>query len=274
MDYKEIRKSIDDIATKLEGGTFKDERQRFKAAQEMSSKLLSQLDGEQAIEKLYFGYQLNEFFKRPNIDGKLTTDFIRSLFPPVLNKRQAALVSQVISLGLTLRHGAFLDCMEFYVKNCDSISFPTVPMGATLAQDSHLFCSAVISRGYFLYNNATKEHLGDWLRLLVDVLPEYTINLNKAIRFSFLDRPTDYDLHLAILNIIRHRKCELLSNSSFIIDLATSISNQANNRLLIDRFAQMLIIGITNEMCYLSNQLKGTLLNRFPDHNLIKTVCK
>ena len=274
MEYKEIRETIAEIVTKLQDGSPKDEKQRLKSAQEVSSKLLSQLDGDKPIEKLYFGFLLIDFFNRPNLSQKLKTDFIRSIFPSMLNKRQAALVSQVISLALTLRHGPLLDCMEFYVKNCDSISFPSIPIAATLARDSPMFCSAVISRGYFQFNSASKDHLVEWLRLLVDLVPEYTINLNKAIRFSFLDRPTDYELHLVILNLIRHRKCEQLSNHSFIIDLATSISNQLDNKVLIDRFAQMLIIAYANDMCSQSNQLKSTLLNKFPDHNLIKAVCK
>ena len=149
-----------------------------------------------------------------------------------------------------------------------------MPIGADLARISPVFCSAVISRGYFLNNASNKENLTEWLRTLVDTVPEYTINLNKAIRFAFLDRPTDYDLHLVVLSVIKSKKCEQLNNHSFIIDLATSIGNLQDNKLLIDRFAQMLIVAYSNDMASQSNQLKSILLNKFPDHNLMKAVCK
>lgn len=273
MSFDTIRTTIGDISTKLQDGTVKEEK-RLKSAQEMITKLLAQLHDENAVEKLYLCYLIVEFINKHNPEQKLMTDFIRSIFPPVLNKRQAALASQLISLALTLRCGPLLNCMHsYFTKNCDSIVFPPVPISQTLAHDSPMFCCAVITHGYFLLHNENKEHLSHWLEALVDQVPNHSINLNKAIRFSFLDRPSDTRLHGKILDVIKNQKCEPLSNSLFI-DLATSISNLPDNEMLIDRFAHMIVIGLGAEVCSLTNQLKGILLNKFPDHNLFKLVCK
>lgn len=273
MAYDSIRTTIGDISNKLQNGTIKEEK-RIKSVQEIASKLLSQLQDENAVEKLYFCYLIVEFIDKHTLEQKLTSDFIRAIFPPVLNKRQAALASQLISLGLTLRNGPLLNCMHSYFnKNCDSIVFPTLALAPTLAHDSPMFCCAVITHGYFLLHNESKEHLSDWLEALVDLVPNHSINLNKAIRFSFLDRPHDTRLHGKILDIIKNQKCDQLSNSLFI-DMSTSISNQPDNDVLIDRFAHMVLIGLEAEVCSLTNQLKGILLNKFPDHNLFKLVCK
>ncbi|KAI2809598.1 hypothetical protein RDWZM_003170 [Blomia tropicalis] len=277
MDYKEIRQTIEDIIVKLENQTLniKDEKQKSKMLSDASSKLLSQLNSdERAIEKLYLCYLIIEFFNRPNLNKKLSSDFIRSIFPSMLNKRQAALVSQLISLALNLHHGPLLDCLEFYIRNCDAIMFPDIPISSSLATDSPLFCSAVISRGYYRCHPDSSKHLAEWLRTLVDLVPENTIQLTKVIPYSFLERPVDYELHLAILNVIRSRRCEKVSNHLFIINLLYSIQAMPDNHLLVDRLAQMLTIAFANDMCSNSNQLKSVLMTSFSKNILINAICK
>lgn len=273
MNCKEIRETIHSIRDKVFKNGIKDEKQR-KSFQDTAQKLLSQLDGEdRPIERLYFKYLIIEILNQPGIGEEKTKTFVGLIFPTMLKKKQAALISQLISLALTLRHSRLLDCMETYVTNCESISFPSVSMSASLARDSPTFCAAVISRGYFTANNANKDHLTEWLETLIEKLPNNSLVLNHAIRFSFQDRPTDYKLHLVILSVIQHKKCQTLNNH-FLIDLATGIKNKSDNELLIDRFAQLIVIAFGNNMCSQSNQLKNILNDKFTENILINTVCK
>ena len=273
MDSKQIRETVFTIRDKVVKSSWKDDKQK-KSVQDSAQKLLSQLDGEQrSIERLYFKYLLIDILNQPDISKEKTKDFISVIFPSMLKKRQAALISQLISLALTLRHSRLLDCMEPYLTNCDSIQFPPVLISSTLAHDSPTFCAAVISRGYFTLNNNNKVHLTQWLEILIDSLPNNSLVLNHAIRFSFMDSPTDYKLHLVILKVIQCKKCQTLNNH-FLIDLATCIKNKQENDILIDRFAQLIIIASGNNMCSQSNQLKNILLDKFNENVIINAACK
>jgi hypothetical protein len=243
------------------------------SAIELAQKLLSQMDGkEKCIERLYLFYYLSEIVEHmthPN-ESQL---FINTLFASPLNQRQANLMSQLISLALSLRNEELLNCTAKYLMDCDHISLPNdITLPQSLAQDSPQFCAAFISKGYFVGNNISKKQLTQWLNTLINLIDNQLI-LNSSIRFSFLDGVIDSDLHLAILSVIQQRKCQPLSNQ-FIIDLATVISQRTNNEELVDRFAQIIIIASSSSMCSQSNQVKNILLSKFPNNKLINAVCK
>jgi len=105
------------------------------------------------------------------------------------------------------------------------------------------------------------------------VIEDNQLVLNASIRFSLLDGAVDSDLHLAIISVIQERKCQPLSNQ-LVVDLATVISQRTNNEELVDRLAQIIIISYSCNMCLQSNQVKNTLLSKFPNNLLIKAICK
>jgi len=173
-----------------------------------------------------------------------------------------------------LKNQELLNCTAKYVMDCDRISLPNdIRLPLSLAQDSPQFCAAFISKGYFVGNSISKSQLTQWFNTLIGLIDDNQLVLNSSIRFSLLDGPVDSDLHLAILSVIQQRKCQPLSNQ-FLIDLATVISQRTSNDELVDRFAQIIIIAYSTNMCSQSNQVKNILLSKFPNNKLISAVCK
>lgn len=237
-------------------------------------KLLSQMEGkDKAVERLYLFYYLSEIVRHMTSCGE-SQQFISTLFASPLNQRQASLMSQLISLALSLRNEELLNCTARYVMHSDRICLSNdVRLEPTLATDSPQFCAAFISKGYFVGNGITKRQLSHWLNTLVEVVDQNLLILNSSIRFSLLDGPIESGLHLAILTAIESRKCQPLSNQ-FVVDLATVISQKTHNEELVDRFAQIVIIAHSCQMCSQSNQMKSILVSKFPNNLLIKAICK
>lgn len=248
-------------------------------AAEMGHKLIAQIDGkDKNIERLYFLYYLCEIVSHLSFED--ASRFIQILFPSPLNQRQANLMSQLISLSLSLRNEQMLHCTAKYLIDCDKVTISSDNiLPSTLAEDSPQFCSALISKGYFLSNGVSKSLLADWLNTLINFKKEKgsgnetTLLMNSVIRFSLLDGQINSNLHLSILSVIQQKVCQSLSNQ-FLVDLATVISQRSDKIPLSDLFAQIVIVANAGGTCSLSKQLKHILLSKFPFNNLINAICK
>lgn len=276
-----IKTNFNNIVDKLEQLQKDDNEKQRKLINEQAQKLLATLEGESnESRRLYFYCLIIDLVNNTRLrSSTLISEVIKAFLPPVINKKQLVFLTNLIGLGLTLPQPQLLNYLEHYVRNsADVIQFPSVRMSPMLARDSPIFCSVVINNGYFNNLAANKENLTTWLRCLLEAsLPSNALVLNQAIRYSFLEQPTNYDLHLVILQTLQQRKCQSLNNQ-FLIDLATTLSRQqetitaATSPDLIDRFGQMLIICYANNLCSQSNQLKNILLEKFDHNPLIKTL--
>jgi len=167
---------------------------------------------DKCIERLYLFYYLSEIVRHMTSVSE-SHQFINTLFSSPLSQRHANLMSQLISLALSLRNEELLNCTAKYVLTCDRLELNNhMKLESTLATDSPQFCAAFISKGYFVGNGITKQQLTHWLNTLVDVIEDNQLVLNASIRFSLLDGAVDSDLHLAIISVIQERKCQPLSN--------------------------------------------------------------
>lgn len=238
-------------------------------------------DKQHSVERLYLMYYMCELVSQKDEDSAI--NFFNAMFPIPLKKNIATFITQLVSLSLHLGSNQILTACSIYLEK-EQIKIPDVKnLPLDLAKKSPLFVSVLLDKGVFIASGSKSNHhlyssqlLSRWLFDLNNSSCSKKIMFNgqSLIRFSLVGQgQNDSELHVNILEAIQSKKIHSVSNQ-FIIDIATQLSQKGNSNL-IEKFAQILVVGVQNGLCNTlvhSNQMKNHLSSLFPDHFLMTTV--